>query len=154
MKQLMSVSSRPARTNNSLDIFMPSVVAPPAELYSSDRNFAYRSIDQRYNRTVSNLLYGLSKPSQESEDLVEKLHSQHPFINPAGLLDGLPRASLPTSHMKVPQLHKLILDSGKLAKLDQLLPELKAGGHRCLVYFQMTRMIDLMEEYLSFRQYK
>jgi DNA helicase INO80 len=56
--------------------------------------------------------------------------------------------------MEVPQLHKLILDSGKLAKLDELLTQLKAGGHRVLVYFQMTRMIDLMEEYLAFRQHK
>ena len=32
--------------------------------------------------------------------------------------------------------------------------ELKSAGHRCLIYFQMTRMIDLMEEYMVFRQYK
>jgi DNA helicase INO80 len=49
---------------------------------------------------------------------------------------------------------KLIMDSGKLYKLDKLLEELRAGGHRVLIYFQMTRMIDLMEEYLSYRQYK
>lgn len=51
-------------------------------------------------------------------------------------------------------LKKLVLDSGKLTKLDELLKELKAGGHRVLIYFQMTRMIDLMEEYLAYRQYK
>ena len=56
--------------------------------------------------------------------------------------------------MHVPQLSKLLLDSGKLAKLDQLLAVLKGGGHRVLLYFQMTRMIDLMEEYLAFRQFK
>lgn len=48
----------------------------------------------------------------------------------------------------------LILDSGKLHKLDKLLEQLKAEGHRCLIYFQMTRMIDLMEEYISYKQYK
>ena len=46
------------------------------------------------------------------------------------------------------------MDSGKLANLDKLLEELKTGGHRCLIYFQMTRMIDIMEEYLAYRQYK
>ncbi|KAI9225209.1 MAG: P-loop containing nucleoside triphosphate hydrolase protein [Piptocephalis tieghemiana] len=40
-----------------------------------------------------------------------------------------------------------------MALLDKLLPELKAGGHRVLLYFQMTRMIDLMEEYLGYRKY-
>jgi DNA helicase INO80 len=48
----------------------------------------------------------------------------------------------------------LILDSGKLHKLDKLLEQLKAEGHRCLIYFQMTKMIDLMEEYISYKQYK
>jgi DNA helicase INO80 len=46
------------------------------------------------------------------------------------------------------------MDSGKLYRLDKLLEELRADGHRVLIYFQMTRMIDLMEEYLSYRQYK
>lgn len=39
-------------------------------------------------------------------------------------------------------------------KLDSLLHDLKLGGHKVLIYFQMTKMIDLMEEYLVFRQYK
>lgn len=48
----------------------------------------------------------------------------------------------------------LILDSGKLAALDKLLERLKTEDHRCLVYFQMTRMIDLFEEYIAYKQYK
>jgi DNA helicase INO80 len=71
-----------------------------------------------------------------------------------GVLTALDKSQLPLAPMEVPQLHKLILESGKLAKLDELLVTLKQGGHRVLVYFQMTRMIDLMEEYLAFRQYK
>lgn len=51
-------------------------------------------------------------------------------------------------------MRDLILDSGKLATLDKLLEKLKAEGHRCLIYFQMTRMIDLMEEYIAYKQYK
>lgn len=54
----------------------------------------------------------------------------------------------------VAAMSDLILDSGKLHKLDKLLEQLKAEGHRCLIYFQMTRMIDLMEEYISYKQYK
>lgn len=56
--------------------------------------------------------------------------------------------------MQVPEAKRLIYDSAKLARLDTLLQELKAGDHRVLVYFQMTRMMDLMEEYLIYRQYK
>ena len=38
---------------------------------------------------------------------------------------------------------KFVTDSGKLQRLDQLLVELKANGHRVLIYFQMTKMMDL-----------
>ncbi|RKP23926.1 P-loop containing nucleoside triphosphate hydrolase protein [Syncephalis pseudoplumigaleata] len=57
------------------------------------------------------------------------------------------------STIYVPPLARLVQDSGKLQRLDRLLAELKAGGHRVLIYFQMTRMIDLMEEYLAYRRY-
>jgi len=56
--------------------------------------------------------------------------------------------------MQVPDAKRLIYDSAKLARLDALLQELKMGDHRVLIYFQMTRMMDLMEEYLIYRQYK
>jgi DNA helicase INO80 len=58
------------------------------------------------------------------------------------------------NHIEVPSMRRFVTDSGKLAKLDELLRELKPGGHRVLLYFQMTRMIDLMEEYLTYRNYK
>jgi DNA helicase INO80 len=51
-------------------------------------------------------------------------------------------------------MRRFVTDSGKLAQLDRLLRKLKEGGHRVLLYFQMTRMIDLMEEYLTYRNYK
>lgn len=58
-----------------------------------------------------------------------------------------------SSHISMPSMDRFITDSAKLRKLDQLLPELKADGHRVLIYFQMTKMMDLMEEYLTYRQY-
>jgi len=39
----------------------------------------------------------------------------------------------------------LVTDAGKLSVLDKLLQKLKRGGHRVLIYSQMTRMIDLLE---------
>lgn len=49
------------------------------------------------------------------------------------------------SYITVPNLDQLLRDSGKLRALDTLLTELKAGGHRALVYCQMTKMIDILE---------
>ncbi|KAJ2169652.1 putative DNA helicase ino80, partial [Coemansia sp. RSA 551] len=53
----------------------------------------------------------------------------------------------------MPSKDKLIRYSGKMAVLDKLLIRLKQEGHRVLLYFQMTKMIDLFEEYLAYRKY-
>ena len=55
--------------------------------------------------------------------------------------------------MIIPDRQSLISDAGKLYVLDGLLGRLKEGGHRVLIYSQMTRMIDLLEEYMAHRQH-
>jgi hypothetical protein len=37
--------------------------------------------------------------------------------------------------------------------LDELLQKLKSQGHRVLVYSQMTKMIDLLEEFMYYRKH-
>lgn len=41
--------------------------------------------------------------------------------------------------------------SAKLTLLDKLLARLKADGHRVLLYSQMTRMLDILQDYLDLR---
>jgi len=77
-----------------------------------------------------------------------------PGILSTGLIASSSRDQVPGPKMRVPEAKSLVYDSAKLARLDSLLQELKAGDHRVLIYFQMTRMMDLMEEYLIYRQYK
>lgn len=43
--------------------------------------------------------------------------------------------------------------SGKLQLLDSLLPRLKKGGHKVLIFSQMTQLMDILEDYLLFREY-
>ncbi|PKU78185.1 Chromatin structure-remodeling complex protein SYD [Dendrobium catenatum] len=43
---------------------------------------------------------------------------------------------------------------GKMEMLDRLLPKLKATDHRVLFFSTMTRLLDVMEEYLSWKRYK
>ncbi|CAN8285555.1 unnamed protein product [Cochlearia groenlandica] len=43
---------------------------------------------------------------------------------------------------------------GKLEMLDRLLPKLKATDHRVLFFSTMTRLLDVMEDYLVFKGYK
>ena len=99
-------------------------------------------------------LYGLPQYMWDYEPACETYKGVIGDIPVSGLLGNSPPDQLPLSTMQVPEAKRLIFDSGKLARLDALLQELKAGDHRCLIYFQMTRMMDLMEEYLIYRQYK
>ena len=50
----------------------------------------------------------------------------------------------------------LLTDCDKMQRLDKLLVKLKRGGHqgrRVLIYSQMTKMPDLLEEYMAYRRY-
>uniref|UniRef100_A0A0C9QNG6 Chd7_2 protein n=1 Tax=Fopius arisanus TaxID=64838 RepID=A0A0C9QNG6_9HYME len=49
--------------------------------------------------------------------------------------------------------HALVNSSGKMVLVDKLLPKLKAGGHRVLVFSQMVKCLDLLEDYLVYKKY-
>ena len=49
------------------------------------------------------------------------------------------------------QLQAMIQAAGKLVLIDKLLPKLKAGGHRVLIFSQMVRCLDILEDQLGGR---
>ncbi|TFK57143.1 hypothetical protein OE88DRAFT_1715887 [Heliocybe sulcata] len=137
-----------------LKFFVPPAVAPPITMHCTDRTFLDRQ-EQFIDGPLESLaLYGLPTYLRDSEEAFSSYQSKVYSLSPLGLLGSSPPDQLPASTMQVPDAKRLIYDSAKLARLDTLLQELKAEGHRVLVYFQMTRMMDLMEEYLIYRQYK
>ncbi|XP_039686239.1 ISWI chromatin-remodeling complex ATPase CHR11 isoform X2 [Medicago truncatula] len=48
----------------------------------------------------------------------------------------------------------LITSAGKMVLLDKLLPKLKERDSRVLIFSQMTRLLDILEDYLMFRGYQ
>eukprot|EP00877_Chromochloris_zofingiensis_P014670 jgi/Chrzof1/9457/Cz04g03240.t1 len=50
-----------------------------------------------------------------------------------------------------PSPEEMVAQSGKMALMDRLLTRLKAGGHKVLIFSQMTKMLDLLESYLEQR---
>ncbi|KAI5729660.1 hypothetical protein M8J76_005048 [Diaphorina citri] len=48
----------------------------------------------------------------------------------------------------------LVFNSGKMVVLDKLLPKLKAQESRVLIFSQMTRMLDILEDYCYWRGFK
>lgn len=51
-------------------------------------------------------------------------------------------------------MDRLVKASGKLLLLDKMLAKLQATGHRVLIFSQMTRMLDIIEDLLTFRGWK
>uniref|UniRef100_A0ACD5V8R8 Uncharacterized protein n=1 Tax=Avena sativa TaxID=4498 RepID=A0ACD5V8R8_AVESA len=71
----------------------------------------------------------------------------HPYLSQLHVeeIEGyLPRHYLPS----------IVRLCGKLEMLDRLLPKLKATGHRVLLFSTMTRLLDVMEDYLVWKKYK
>lgn len=70
---------------------------------------------------------------------------QHPFlfesvedkISPSGLVD-----------------EKIVRTSGKIELLSRILPKFFTTGHRVLIFFQMTKVMDIMEDFLKMMGWK
>jgi DNA helicase INO80 len=130
------------------------VVAPPIMPSLSNRSFTNTQNRLAQDPVIQSALYGVAPSERNDRSAVARLDAIVPRVPPAGLLATAPQDQSPLSSISVPQIKRLIVDSSKLARLDDLLRELKDGGHRVLLYFQMTKMMDLIEEYLIYRQYK
>ena len=48
----------------------------------------------------------------------------------------------------------LVENSGKMVLLDKLLPKLKARESRVLIFSQMTRVLDILEDYMHYRMHQ
>lgn len=155
MRNLMNVS-RSSFEEQGLNLIEPCATqpasAPPITLSCSGQEPQLEAQKTIFNSELRRSLFGTPTRQVEEQILAKKLDPT-PFSYPPMLPPPLSLRARYTD-IEVPSMRRFVTDSGKLAKLDELLRELKAGGHRVLLYFQMTRMIDLMEEYLTYRNYK
>ncbi|RDW78305.1 hypothetical protein BP5796_06157 [Coleophoma crateriformis] len=129
----------------------PRASAPPIEVTCSSSGTLTEKENIMFNVQMRRALYG---PSQVDEKALIEARIPPPLFPTNALLPAPTSEKNRFTSIRVPSMHRFVTDSGKLAKLDALLTKLKEGGHRVLLYFQMTRMIDLMEEYLTYRNYK
>ncbi|OAA53912.1 SNF2-related protein [Niveomyces insectorum RCEF 264] len=56
--------------------------------------------------------------------------------------------------IQFPDKRLLQYDCGKLQALDRLLRRLQAGGHRALIFTQMTKVLDILERFLNIHGHK
>ncbi|XP_042901468.1 chromatin-remodeling ATPase INO80 isoform X1 [Parasteatoda tepidariorum] len=143
----LQMSSPPAFLTN----LSSKVIAEAVTVYSSDRSAEWWFSRNKLCGSVQALrtiLYG-------SPDLTAvKVKMQSVMFHPPPL-GGINAIRLQNGWSKIIIADKetLVTDSGKLQVLDNLLTRLKADSHRVLIYSQMTRMIDILEDYMCYRKH-
>ena len=145
--------------------FVAAVRAPPIKILCSDRGMVLQQEEAYNSPWMRRLLYGretchASLPSNAPPLLKEvctrrlEYHYQQKPVTPCGLMEPIYRVLGASEPIQPYRLAKSLSDSGKLTALDVLLRRLKSENHRVLIFSQMTKMLNLLEDYMNFRKYR
>ena len=146
--------------------YMPVCTAPPVRVVCSDRSFAVQQGALGADPALWLLFTGDEAIALGGGTPREaRTHAPHPLLRrlaaerwPLAPLWGCVAnafgCSSPSYKVEDYSLAAALADSGKMQTLDALLRERFAGGHKCLVFSQMTKMLDLLEAYCRFRKWK
>ncbi|KAJ8011779.1 hypothetical protein DPEC_G00061800 [Dallia pectoralis] len=110
-----------------------------------ERNFSFLSMGATSNSNVPNLLNTMME--------LRKC-CNHPYLI-TGAEEKIVAELREVYDPMAPDFHlqALVRSAGKLVLLDKLLPRLKAGGHKVLIFSQMVRCLDILEDYLINKRY-
>lgn len=137
--ELVAVHTRLLR---SAQVYIPRVWAPVPELYKpGDFSFAGRL---RPEARLPYPNFPVRNETHSTEDIYELYRS----------LDADYGAHVGTAPIQMPEAGRLIADCGKMMVLDPLLRKLKEDGHKCLIYSQFTRVLDILEDYCGKTSFK
>ena len=121
------------------------------ELTRIQKTFYRAFLDQNKDVLMSQISSG-ALPSLKNLMMELRKVCNHPYLikDAAEKIEEDMRKSLPegTPETEV-QLKALVQSSGKLILLDKLLPKLRKDHHKVLIFSQMVKVLDLIEQYLS-----
>ncbi|TYZ63820.1 hypothetical protein PybrP1_007352 [[Pythium] brassicae (nom. inval.)] len=133
------VAEMPSKT----EIFVYCPMAPLQREY-------YAMILNRTLRAAMEAKYGRFRSASFKTDGARNRAMQlrkccnHPFLFDEAL-DG--RGEVATDE-------RLVTASGKLQVLDKMLARLQRAGHKVLIFSQMTRVLDILEDFVDLRGYR
>eukprot|EP00123_Amoebidium_parasiticum_P014609 comp22573_c4_seq2/m.34455 comp22573_c4_seq2/g.34455 ORF comp22573_c4_seq2/g.34455 comp22573_c4_seq2/m.34455 type:complete len:1193 (-) comp22573_c4_seq2:174-3752(-) len=104
----------------------------------------YRAI---FEKNFKFLAKGMSAPNLNNIAMELRKCCLHPY-----LINGCEEMTLAQAGDRH-AMEVMVTASGKMVLLDKLLPKLKAGGHRVLIFSQMTKCLDLLEDYVNWKGY-
>uniref|UniRef100_A0A7S0ZEU4 Uncharacterized protein n=1 Tax=Timspurckia oligopyrenoides TaxID=708627 RepID=A0A7S0ZEU4_9RHOD len=96
---------------------------------------------EMYKNLLKKDVDAINGPGGDRVRLLNILMQLRKCCNHPYLFDGVEDRSLD------PFGEHVVKSSGKLDLLDRLLVRLRAGGHRVLIFSQMTRVLDILEDY-------
>ncbi|XP_042462203.1 chromatin-remodeling ATPase INO80-like [Zingiber officinale] len=148
-----------ARLLRAIYAFIPRARSPPIHVQCSDRSFAYQMTEELHHPWMKKLFVGFARTSEfngprmpiHSHPLIEEISGSN-VIEPVFQLPYRIFGSSPPVRNFDPA--KMLTDSGKLQTLDVLLKRLRAENHRVLLFVQMTKMLNILEDYMNYRKYK
>ncbi|KAF2758659.1 hypothetical protein EJ05DRAFT_422085, partial [Pseudovirgaria hyperparasitica] len=167
--EFMSLPLYGSDTVKFLYLDLPNRLAPPKPKKRKMTSDWYLNTSS----AIHDLLPTLEQRAQAMEPYVQKFGC----ITPSVVADGLAELSLspegvtavrtsfppdrdPFHKARIrlsiafPDKRLLQFDCGKLQKLALLLRELTSQGHRALIFTQMTKVLDILEEFLNVHGYK
>lgn len=121
------------------------------QLYASSRACAWHNIEHAHcNSRAGHDTVWYGSPALASA--YANKNSSFANVSVGGLRAAAPKRGW--SNINIPDKLTLVYDAGKLSVLDDMLRRLKVSGHRVLIYSQMTKMIDLLVEFMGYRKYR
>ncbi|XP_029435998.1 chromodomain-helicase-DNA-binding protein 8 isoform X2 [Rhinatrema bivittatum] len=121
------------------------------------------NIQKKYYRAILEKNFSfLSKGAGQSNmpNLLNTMMELRKCCNHPYLINGAEEKILlefrEARHPAVPldyHLQAMVRSAGKLVLIDKLLPKLKTGGHKVLIFSQMVRCLDILEDYLIQKRY-
>jgi chromodomain-helicase-DNA-binding protein 1 len=138
------------RTKSKVESDLPGKTEKIIRVELSDVQLEYYKNILTKNYTALN--QGAKGPKQSLLNVMMELKkaSNHPFMFP----NAEDRILAGSNGRSDDYLRALITSSGKMMLLDQLLTKLKKDGHRVLIFSQMVKMLDILQDYLGRRGYQ
>jgi SNF2 family DNA or RNA helicase len=106
-------------------------------IYEKNRDFLYKGVEKANLPSLMNIEMELRKCCN------------HPW-----LVKGVEEKAFPREVTQDEYFRVTVEASGKLVLLDKLLPKLYSEGHRVLIFSQMKKVLDILEEYVEYKKYE
>ncbi|KAL3898148.1 MAG: hypothetical protein SGPRY_012903, partial [Prymnesium sp.] len=117
------------------------------------------SVQKQYYRAIyEHNVDFLASGTNHSPTLMNVVMELRKCCNHPYLVDGAEQGILATAGLRAhdPQERlgeQLVYASGKMVLMHKLLPKLRAQGHKVLIFSQMVRVLDILEDYLRWQRY-